>query len=118
MDLPKIDRGAPTIVVNGNLDRVRGGYYPRIFYPGLYNCKEKYLRFFEPIFYLKPVQGGLLFRRFPEPWQEVLTYYDPATANKKGAKKILTQTVGTSDDRPAYNDVVAALKRAAAGMAE
>lgn len=29
LDLEKIDRGVPTIIVNGNLDRVRGGYYPR-----------------------------------------------------------------------------------------
>lgn len=29
LDLEKIDRGVPTIIVNGNLDRVRSGYYPR-----------------------------------------------------------------------------------------
>ena len=29
LDLEKIDRGVTTIIVNGNLDRVRGGYYPR-----------------------------------------------------------------------------------------
>jgi hypothetical protein len=29
LNLEKIDRGVPTIIINGNLDRVRGGYYPR-----------------------------------------------------------------------------------------
>ncbi len=29
LDMEKMDRGVPTIVVNGNLDRVRSGYYPR-----------------------------------------------------------------------------------------
>lgn len=108
----------PTVIVNGNLDRVRGGYYPRIFYPGLYSCKERYLKYFEPVFYLKPVQGGLLFRRFPEPWQQILTYYDPnAPAGKKGPKKVLSTVVATAEARPPYNDVTNALKRAAAAMA-
>jgi hypothetical protein len=62
------------------------------------------------------VQGGLLFRKFPEPWQQVLTYYDP-NASRKAPKKILSAVVGTTAERPVYSDVTNALKRAAAEMA-
>lgn len=122
IDIEKIDMGVPAIIVNGNVDRLRGGYYPRIFYPGLYNVKERYLKFFEPVYYLKPVQGGLLFRAFPGPWQQILTYYDPTTTTntgggKKAKKVVLSEVVATSTERPAYNDAVNALKRAAAAMA-
>ena len=58
-----------------------------------------------------------MFRRFPEPWQQILTYYDPNAPSKKGPKKVLSSVVATAEDRPAYNDVTNALKRAAAAMA-
>ncbi len=62
------------------------------------------------------MQGGLQFRVFPEPWQQILTYYDPK-APKRGPKKIEFAVVGTTAERPAYNDLTNALKRAAAEMA-
>jgi hypothetical protein len=58
----------------------------------------------------------LLYRKYPEPWQQILTYYDPKTP-KRGPKKIESAVVGTTTERPAYNDVTNALKRAAAEMA-
>lgn len=56
--------------------QLRGGYYPRIFFPGLYNAKERFLKNFETVYYLKALPGGWLFRRAPEDWQ-VGTCLDP-----------------------------------------
>lgn len=63
------------IVINGNLDRVRSSYYPRIFYPGLYEAKERFIKYFEPAYYIKPLPGGYIFRVWPEPWQQVRRGY-------------------------------------------
>lgn len=72
IQIEKVRRpNVPMIVVNGNLDRVRGGYYPRLFYPNLYNVKERMLKFFEPVYYLKAAQGGFIYRKYPEDWQQV-----------------------------------------------
>lgn len=49
--------------------QLRGGYYPRIFYPGLYNAKERFLKNFETMYYLKALPGGWIFRKAPEDWQ-------------------------------------------------
>ena len=49
--------------------QLRGGYYPRIFFPGLYNAKERFFKNFETVYYLKALPGGWLFRRAPEDWQ-------------------------------------------------
>lgn len=49
--------------------KLRGGYYPRIFYPGLYNATERFLKKFETIYYLKALPGGWIFRKAPEDWQ-------------------------------------------------
>jgi hypothetical protein len=80
------------------------------------------LQYFEPVYYLKPAQGGFLFRKFPEEWQQVLAYYDlqPGAGRgrgDKGRKQVLTKVVATCEERPAYNDVVNALKKESLSMA-
>ena len=59
IELPKIRRGScPMIVVNGNIDRLRNGYYPSLFYPGLTKVtKSFYLDFVQALF-LSPVAVG------------------------------------------------------------
>jgi len=82
------------------------------------------LKFFEPVFYLKPAQGGFIYRRYPEEWQQVLTYYDfrqqLRTVRRDGRteekKEVLRKVVETTRERPAYNDVVNALKKESARM--
>lgn len=54
---------------DNNNNKLRGGYYPRIFFPGLYNAKERFLKKFETVYYLKALPGGWIFRRAPEDWQ-------------------------------------------------
>lgn len=60
---------ATIVVLNGTMDRLRSNYYPPIFYPRLTALRKRYLEHFEPIYYLKPLRNGMLFRVFPEPWQ-------------------------------------------------
>ena len=81
------------------------------------------LKFFEPVFYLKPAQGGFIYRRYPEEWQQVLTYYDfrqqLRTVRRDGRtekKEVLRKVVATTRERPTYNDVVSALKKESARM--
>ena len=94
MCMPNVMGCAPVVCVNGDLDRVRGAYYPRLFYPGLYKVKEKFLSMFEEVFYVKAFSnGGSLMRRFPEKWR---LFY-------KGTGDM--REVWTGDDRPDFKDV-------------
>lgn len=62
--------GMPIITVNADLDKVRSSYYPRLFYPGLYKVKERFLSRFEEAYYIKMfANGGTLMRRFPDGWR-------------------------------------------------
>lgn len=66
---------AAVIVINGNLDRLRNGYYPRIFYPKLGRVTDSYYRRFEQSFCISPVavggdrQGAWLCKQTSSPWQ-------------------------------------------------
>lgn len=58
------------VMINGALDKVRGGYYPAIFFPKLAKTVDRFYKKFESVFYLKPItQNGVygwLFRVYPE----------------------------------------------------
>lgn len=61
---------APIVVLNGGLDKLRTGYYPRLLFPKLYDSVDRFWAGFEEAFYLRPLSGsGWLFRVYPEPWQ-------------------------------------------------
>ncbi|KAL2622943.1 hypothetical protein R1flu_003148 [Riccia fluitans] len=62
----------PVIVFNGELDRIRSGYYPSFFYPKLGSLAKNFLPKFETAYYIhnfKGQSGGVLFRAYPGPWQ-------------------------------------------------
>ncbi|BAM81988.1 hypothetical protein, conserved [Cyanidioschyzon merolae strain 10D] len=82
---------ASIVVLNGNMDRLRSNYYPPLFYPRLTALRKRYLEQFEPIYYLKPLPNGLLFRVFPEPWQ---TFFcaSPGEATR----------IAVDDERPTF----------------
>lgn len=42
IELSRVSRDAPMIVINGNLDRLRNGYYPSLFYPGLAKVSKEF----------------------------------------------------------------------------
>lgn len=59
------------IIFNGELDRIRSGYYPRFFYPKLGALLETFLPKMETIYYIhnfKGRNGGILFRCYPWTW--------------------------------------------------
>lgn len=94
--------GATMVAVNGAFDKLRGGYYPRLIFPKLGDCIERFITPFEPIFYLKPVsdkgRSGWLFRVFPEPWQVV-------AQDRDGTSTVVLE----SDERPTYFQAVDAI---------
>jgi hypothetical protein len=64
--------GRPIICFNAELDRVRTGYYPALFYPKIGRLAKEFLPLFTRAYYLhnfKGSGGGALFRAYPGPWQ-------------------------------------------------
>ncbi|XP_021725599.1 protein LOW PSII ACCUMULATION 3, chloroplastic isoform X2 [Chenopodium quinoa] len=60
------------IIFNGELDRIRSGYYPSFFYPKLAALTKTLLPKMETVYYIhnfKGRNGGTLFRCYPGPWQ-------------------------------------------------
>ncbi|OMO56236.1 hypothetical protein CCACVL1_26684 [Corchorus capsularis] len=60
------------IIFNGELDRIRSGYYPAFFYPKLAALTKTLLPMMETIYYIhnfKGRNGGTLFRCYPGPWR-------------------------------------------------
>lgn len=62
----------PIVVFNGELDRIRSGYYPAFFYPKLGALAKSFLPKFDTVFYIhnfKGRNGGKLFRAYPGDWE-------------------------------------------------
>ncbi|KAK8472177.1 hypothetical protein PHAVU_002G132200 [Phaseolus vulgaris] len=60
------------IIFNGELDRIRSGYYPPFFYPKLGALTKTFLPMMETVYYIhnfKGRNGGTLFRCYPGPWK-------------------------------------------------
>ena len=91
IDIEKVSNRYPTtpvVIVNGNLDRLRNGYYPSFFYPELTRVSKRFYSKFTQALYLAPIAvsgdrfGGWLVRSGPSaPW-EVYVKSAPAGANK------------------------------------
>ncbi|MCD7461680.1 hypothetical protein HAX54_046804 [Datura stramonium] len=60
------------IIFNGELDRIRSGYYPPFFYPKLAALSKTLFPEMETVYYIhnfKGRNGGVLFRCYPGPWK-------------------------------------------------
>ncbi|XP_037497303.1 uncharacterized protein LOC105640971 [Jatropha curcas] len=60
------------IIFNGELDRIRSGYYPPFFYPKLASLSKTLFPMMETVYYIhnfKGFNGGTLFRCYPGPWK-------------------------------------------------
>ncbi|KAH6825507.1 LOW PSII ACCUMULATION protein [Perilla frutescens var. hirtella] len=60
------------IIFNGELDRIRSGYYPAFFYPKLAALTDSLFPKMETVYYIhnfKGRNGGVLFRCYPGPWK-------------------------------------------------
>ena len=87
----------PIIVFNGELDRIRSGYYPPLFYPKIGQLAKTFIPKFETVYYIhnfKGAGGGVLFRAYPEDWQVLCR-------NSMGA----TQLVHTQQEMPTLREV-------------
>lgn len=65
-------QGRPLVIFNGELDRIRGGYYPGLFFPGIAKLSTDFLPLFTTAYYIHNFKGtrpGALFRAYPGPWQ-------------------------------------------------
>ncbi|CAM9160804.1 unnamed protein product [Ascophyllum nodosum] len=100
----------PMVMLNGGLDRLRGGYYPRIFYPGLYDATQRFLKNFETVYYLKALPGGWIFRKAPEDWQIISI---SQSGNKQGRQAVESRVLEFTADRPDYNRAVKVVRAAA-----
>jgi len=66
------DMRRPIIVINGELDRIRSGYYPAFFYPRLQGAMKGFLENFDQALYIhnfKGTRGGALLRTYPGEYQ-------------------------------------------------
>ncbi|XP_030553748.1 protein LPA3 isoform X1 [Rhodamnia argentea] len=64
--------GRKLIIFNGELDRIRSGYYPAFFYPKLAVLTKTLFPKMETVYYIhnfKGMKGGTLFRCYPGPWK-------------------------------------------------
>ena len=100
-------------IINGALDKVRGGFYPAIFFPKLAATVDRFYNKFESVFYLKPFSDkgvyGWLFRVYPEPWQVV---WENVRPGKDGNAEVKYETVAVLEKKPSYADVVKMLVEA------
>lgn len=70
MAMERLQGNLPIVAINADLDKVRGAYYPRLFYPGLHAVKTRFLSRFNEAYYIKIFSnGGVLFRSFPDAWR-------------------------------------------------
>lgn len=68
--MERLEGALPIVAINPDLDKVRGSYYPRLFYPKLHKVKDRFLSRFVETYYLKPLSnGGTLYRCFPNEWK-------------------------------------------------
>ena len=62
----------PLVIFNGELDKLRGGYYPRFVYPKLALVSRDFVPQVEAAYYVHNFKGArpaALFREYPGPWQ-------------------------------------------------
>ena len=78
----------PVVIINGALDKVRGGFYPAVFFPKLAKTVDRFYNKFESVFYVKPLSDkgvyGWLYRVYPEPWQVVWEDVKPGKDGNPG----------------------------------
>ncbi|GIL78471.1 hypothetical protein Vretimale_17031 [Volvox reticuliferus] len=93
------DRKMPIIIFNGELDRVRGGYYPPVFFPEIAKFGQDLLPITTTAYYIHNFKGtrpATLFRCYPGPWQ--LLARNPLDEND-------VRVLWTSDKMPSLKEV-------------
>lgn len=79
--MERLEGSLPIVAINPDLDKVRGSYYPRLFYPNLHKVKDRFLSRFVEAYYLKPLSnGGTLYRCYPGEWKLFYSRRDGSTS--------------------------------------
>ncbi|KAL7531307.1 hypothetical protein ACHAXR_005020 [Thalassiosira sp. AJA248-18] len=103
----------PVVIINGALDKVKGGFYPAFVFPKLAATVDRFYKKFESTFYLKPFSDkgvyGWLYRVYPEPWQVV---WENVRPGKDGNAEVEYVVIKVLDKRPSYADVISMLVKA------
>jgi hypothetical protein len=93
-------RDDPIVVINGELDRFRSGYYPSLFYPKIAEMSKTFIPKFEAVYYIHNFKSyrnpGVLFRKYPGDWQ--VHRRDPRT-------KGVTECIHQQSSRPTLKEV-------------
>lgn len=93
--MERLEGALPIVAINPDLDKVRGSYYPRLFYPKLHKVKDRFLSRFVEVYYLKPLSnGGTLYRCFPDQWKLFYSRRDGAIVE-----------IGSYSQRPSFHTV-------------
>lgn len=91
--------GRNMLVFNGELDRVRGGYYPGLFFPEIQKFADELLPQFTTAYYIHNFKGsrpGALFRAYPGPWQVL---------RRNPVDPLETRVIWTNDKMPTLRQV-------------
>jgi len=104
----------PVVIINGALDKVKGGFYPAFVFPKLAATVDRFYKKFDAGFYLKPFSDkgvyGWLYRVYPEPWQVVYENVKPGKI--EGNPEVDYIIVNVLDEKPSYADVISMLVKA------
>lgn len=88
----------PIIVVNGELDRFRSGYYPKVFYQKVGAMSEAFIPQFEAVFYIHNFKGrapGVLYRKYPGNWKVF----------RRGRGNEVVECIHEQDHRPTLREI-------------
>ncbi|KAG1676213.1 hypothetical protein FOA52_006430 [Chlamydomonas sp. UWO 241] len=91
--------GIPIVIFNGELDRLRGGYYSPLFFPTIGKITEGLLPNIMTAYYVHNFKGsrpGVLFRCYPGPW--TVMRRNPSSPDE-------TRIIWTSDQPPTLKQV-------------
>ena len=112
------------------MDKLRGGAYPRLLFPKLAECVDRFYARFDAAFFLKPYsdkgKSGWIFRVYGEPWQVLEQTRDDTRRalprvptcciapfrNRDGSCGWVRRLLSVTEARPTFAQVSDLLRRA------
>lgn len=93
--MEQLEGALPIVALYADLNKVRGSYYTRMLYPGLYTAKERFYFSFVEAYNLKYFSnGGTLFLAYPDKWRLFYTHTDGSIVH-----------IWSGEQRPQFTDV-------------
>jgi len=116
IDIEKVATSQPQsqiLTINGNLERLRNGYYPALFYPGLTAVTNRFYKKFKSVFVINPIAvggdrlGAWLYKvGLSEPWQVLVKTNSQASGAESGGRTSLPRldSISSSEQEPKASD--------------